>query len=290
MTALVWTASAFQWSVVGQRATAGAINIFRTVVAFAVISLAVAAWTGQLWPSQLAGRDQALLLLSGVVGLALGDAFYFLSLLTVGPRRSLVLCLAAAPMTALLGLPALGERLAWSGWVGTLATMVGIALVQFEQGERETVAGLTPRRLWVGTAAGLLAAVAQAISSVLTKRVLVRGVSPLQVTQVRLGAASLSLLAVAAALGKLTTWSRPFAERRVLGHALSAVLLGAVIGLVLMTYSQGLIPVGLSNALTSTSPLFALPVAALVRGDRITPRALAGTALAFAGVALIFLK
>jgi drug/metabolite transporter (DMT)-like permease len=51
-----------------------------------------------------------------------------------------------------------------------------------------------------------------------------------------------------------------------------------------------MIEIGLSNTLTSTSTLWALPIGLIFFKDRITLRTILGTAVAFGGVALVFFR
>jgi drug/metabolite transporter (DMT)-like permease len=47
--------------------------------------------------------------------------------------------------------------------------------------------------------------------------------------------------------------------------------------------------VGVATVLSSTSPLFALPIGLVVRGERVTWRATVGAALGVTGIALLTL-
>ena len=77
----------------------------------------------------------------------------------------------------------------------------------------------------------------------------------------------------------------PFFKKRIFTVATIAVIAGTVLGLLGMSYSQGKIEIGLSNTLTSTSTLWALPIGLIFFKDKITLRTLFGTAVAFGGVA-----
>lgn len=289
--AFLWAATSFVWAAVGREASAAAITAFKAVVGFALFTGIVLATTGSPWPTGLSPRAPAVLALSGVIGLALGDACYFVALASLGPRRALLLLLLAPPLTAVLAVPALGETIGALGWAGIALTMAGIAAVQLEHAPESAGAPIPARRLWIGAGAGFLGCLGQAIQSLLTKSVLVEGPGLPQVVQVRLGAAALFLVVAGLLSGSLAAWVAPFARRPgTLGRGLAASVMGTVVGLFLMTYSQKAIEVGLSNTLTSTSPLFGLLLARVVQGERVSARAVAGTAVAVGGVALVFLE
>lgn len=292
--ALVWTFSAFVWARVGTGLTAFSINAFKAATGFLIMTVVVAVHLGVVWPTALSGRQLLILLISGVIGLGLGDAFYFMALLMMGARRSLLMWLTAPAMAAILGMLFLGpsEAIGWIGWTGMALTALGIVIVQTEAPAKteEFKTPVTPKVILWGSLAGLVASFGQAVASLMMKMVLNEAVHPLQVVQVRLAAATVFLAAGGVILGRMSGWIGQFKEKRVLGHGLFAVLLGTVAGLSLMTLSLKLIRIGLSNTLTSTSPLFAIPFAFLFFKAKLSFRTVVGTLVAFAGVAMVFLE
>ena len=63
---------------------------------------------------------------------------------------------------------------------------------------------------------------------------------------------------------------------------------GPYLGVWLSLFAINTIPIGIAQTLLSLSPIMILPFARKLYGDRITPRTIAGTAVAFGGVALLF--
>jgi drug/metabolite transporter (DMT)-like permease len=289
-TGLLWAIGSFLWSTMKKDLTPLGINLFKVAAGIVLLTAGIVIAGGEAWPGHLEGRQIGFLLVSGIVGLGIGDIFYFYALLKLGPRRALLLWLTAPPIAAVLGWIFLGESIAALGWIGILLTLVGIAVVQSEKDEKEgDEEPLSRKILLIGTGAGILAGLGQAIASVFNKIVLVENVSAIQVTQLRLVGAVAFLFLWAVVLGKLKSSASPFRKKRVFAISTLAVLAGTVLGLIGMSYSQGMIPIGLSNTLTSTSILWALPIGLIFFKERITLRAMVGTAIAFGGVAMVFL-
>ncbi len=282
-TACLWAISSFLWASVGKKTSVFGVNGFKALVGCILVTIAAFLVTKRAWPL-LTTAQLATLVASGVIGLALGDAYYFTALMSLGPRRALVLGLLAAPLSAVLGMVVLGEKISPCGWMGMALTLAGIALVQLEttQGGPERV------HLVRGMLGGLGGAVAQAIASAMNKDVLKAGVSELHVPQVRLAAAAVAILIIALGARKCGAWFGPFREKRMAGMAFAATCLGTALGLVLMTVSQKHASIGVSNTLTSTAPLFALPIAVIVKRERLSARAWIATLIAVGGVALMF--
>ena len=78
------------------------------------------------------------------------------------------------------------------------------------------------------------------------------------------------------------------AEPRALALTVLAALAGPVLGATLVLVSLHYTSVGISSTLTGTAPIFLIPIAYVVFGERITWRAVGGTIVAVAGVALLF--
>jgi drug/metabolite transporter (DMT)-like permease len=116
------------------------------------------------------------------------------------------------------------------------------------------------------------------------------GLDPLLATVVRMATGVVGLQCVAFAQ------RRPLAARAVFGNrlAMRAALLGALCGPVggvwlSMVSRAHAADAGVAAALMATTPIFMMPVAALVYGARVGWLGLVGTLLAVGGAALCFL-
>jgi drug/metabolite transporter (DMT)-like permease len=107
------------------------------------------------------------LILSGFIGIFVGDTLLFTCLNRLGPRRSGILFALNAPIAALLGWMVLGEQLPGTAVAGIVLTLGGVLLAilfgkrRAQLHEWETVKG----PLWLGVLVGLLAALSQAVGS-----------------------------------------------------------------------------------------------------------------------------
>jgi drug/metabolite transporter (DMT)-like permease len=68
---------------------------------------------------------------------------------------------------------------------------------------------------------------------------------------------------------------------------ITVVFFGTFLGIFLQQLSLQRIPAGITQTLIATSPIFVLPISALL-GEKISLRAVFGALLAIIGVALIF--
>ncbi len=267
------------------------MSLHKAWVALVLMSVLLGCWTGNPFPVDATPRQIGLLALSGLIGLGVGDTFYFACLLRVGPQRALLMLLAAPVMSALLGVVLLNETMSAARWAGMALTLAGIGLVQVSRPLQDgDTKDSKPEKTGAGIAFGLLACLGMAVSSLFTKTVLNEELPVLQTVQLRLAAVVVLLPVFGLATGQLRAWVSPLRSRKVLLLTVCAAFLGTFVGISMMTLSQKFIPIGMANTLCSTSPLFALPIVFCLRGSRIGKREILGTVAAFAGVALIFLS
>ncbi|MBF2036739.1 MAG: DMT family transporter [Leptolyngbyaceae cyanobacterium T60_A2020_046] len=220
------------------------------------------------------------LLLSGAIGIGLGDTAYFAALNHLGARRVLLLESLAPPMAALLAWGFLSERLSSLAWIGISLTVLGVAWVIAER-----VPGrggiVQPGR---GIVLGLLAALGQATGAVISRGVLANSdIDPLLSGLLRIGAglAVLGVLLVRQGQGR-QPWV-PLRSLQILGLVSVAAFFGTYLAIWLQQIAFKFAPAGIAQALTATSPLFVLPIA-IALGDRVSGRAVLGVCAALGGV------
>ena len=221
--------------------------------------------------------------LSGIVGLCLADIAYFRSIQILGARRGLTLTLLTPPATALLGDVWLGDRLPPITWLFILITLVGIGIVMRQNSDRNPDQDIRPGSTRWGVISALLGIATMAIGAVILKRGLT-DVGPIEGTFIRLLAASVFGCFVSWPLGQFREIAELLTNRKGTVTLCAATALGTVTGVVLMLAAYKYCPTGIAATLTSTSPLFVIPVVAVVYREKITALSVLGATVAFAGV------
>jgi len=172
-TALCWVFTSIAFAEAGRRIGSSRVNMIRLVLASFVLMGMHWVVFGRPIP-EVETTGLWLLVISGLVGLAVGDQLLFTALVDIGPRLSTLLMTLAPPVTAIIAWPVLDEPLGWVGVLGIIITMSGIAWVVRERDEPDAsrVQRYRPksRRHKVrGIVFGALAAMGQAIGFVLSK-------------------------------------------------------------------------------------------------------------------------
>jgi drug/metabolite transporter (DMT)-like permease len=234
----------------------------------------------------LDGAGVAWLVLSGAVGMALGDNLLFSALPRLGPRRNAVVYATNAPMAAVLGWLLFGESLPLAALCGIGLVTAGVMLAVGQRtGEShgwETVRG----RLGVGIGLALAAALCQALGVIAAAPAMRAGVDPLAAATVRVAASAALNIALRAVTGD---WMAPRgpATPRVLGLLALNATLGLGIGMTLIMVGLAHGDAGIVATLSATSPVLILPMLWVILRRRPAGSGWAGAVLAVAGVALI---
>jgi len=280
--ALIWAIASFIYLKLGQRMSPLVLNGAKSGLAILMIGLTLTIWR---FEPGLNLPAFTMLALSGAIGIGLGDTAFFGSINHLGPRRALLMESLAPPLTALLAMVVLQERLGAIAWGGIFLTVGGVAWVV---AEREAEVGSKRPALGRGIALGLAAALCQAAGAVFSRAGLAdTAVNPLWSTLIRLSAGVLVILLwLGAKPGPLKElrWLR---SPRFLAVIVITAFAGTFLGIWLQQIALKYTAAGIAQSLNSTSPLFVLPIA-LWAGERVSLRSILGVVLALGGIWLLF--
>jgi drug/metabolite transporter (DMT)-like permease len=284
--ALCWTISSTLWRRVPTSLSGAQLNLLKNLLAVALqLPLLL------LLPWRASDSTLGLLLASGVLGIALGDSFYFGALRRLGTRRTLTLEAGGPVVTVLGGTLLLAEVPRWEQGLGVGLICLAVLVVA-----RQQPPALQPPpgpergdRPAAGQRLGLLLALAALLcgsGGALLSRAALRAsdLDPLQSATLRLAAAALVMLPLLSRFPRPGT--RPLPAGRRWPLVLVATLLGTSAGIVLQQTALELLPGGLAVALLATAPVMALPLA-LFEGDAPGWPGGIAAVLAAAGVSLV---
>lgn len=314
--AFLWAAATLMFGRMGRQLSPVVLNLAKGL--FALLFLGVTLGIQALFlleadPTNLSiltlpVLSTVYLLISGAIGIGLGDTAYFSAINLLGARRALLLETLAPPVSAVLAWIFLAEQLSETSVIGIGLTLAGIAWVISERVPGKKVIAWGPG-LWIA----LLAVFCQASGAVLSRAALANtAIDPLWSTLIRL-LAGLAFMGVSIVFrpqqlgayqeGSIdgqtfrksskawrSRWQKSWLALRtpkllmaVAATAFFATYLGIWLQQVALKYTA----TGVAQSLLATSPLFVLP---MVRGmgDRVSWRSVCGAAVAMSGVWLLF--
>ena len=281
--AIIWAVASVIYTGIGRQLSPLVLNLVKGLIAIGFILLTLVL-RGQPLVSGTPGT-LILLGLSGVIGIGIGDTAYFQSLNDIGARRSLVLESLAPPLAAILAHVFLREYLSTRAWIGILLTIAGVTWVVLER-VQDNPAGRQPNLRGIGY--GMLAALCQALGAVLSRSALSgTEIDPLWSTLVRLGAGVLTLLLWVGVQRYTVQELKVLRSRRLLFTLTGTAFASTYIAIWLQQTALKYAPAGIAQALSATSPVFVLPIA-MVMGEKVSLRAVAGVLVTMAGIWLLF--
>jgi drug/metabolite transporter (DMT)-like permease len=282
--AFLWALSAVVYAHLGQKIPPIALNLSKGVIAIVLIAFTLIV-QGNYLPTGMNAVAMGLLLLSGILGIGLGDTFYFEALNHLGARRTLLMEALAPPLAALIALIFLQEALSLGAWTGIFLTVLGVTWVISER-----VPGTEGQavNLLRGTSFALLSALGQASGAVLSRAALAdTTIDPLWSTFLRIIAGVLVLLLWMPLKQPLRVEFQRLQSKRLLGIIALTAFFSTYLGIWLQQTAFKYTATGIAQALLATSPLFVLPIA-IVMGEKVSPRAFLGALVALGGIGLLF--
>ncbi len=324
-TLVLWSLSPFFFTHTGRKVGPFSTNLLRLALAF-IFLLALAALriafgahsplphslTHSLLHSLPHPAAWFWLAASGVLGLAIGDAFLYEAFVTVGPERTSQIQTLAPAATAAVAWLVLKEYLTIGQSAGMALILAGVFLATTSAARRKTALLAAEGRaegvslpveatgkvapsskvrnpLWTGTMAAIWSALFQGLGTVLARQAFLgqADLDPITATTIRIGAGAVVLWVYARMQGPLGPTLGGWTDRKVLRLLLAGTAFGPVMGMICYVSALKYAPAGIVTTVTFMAPLLIIPIGAKLYGTRITTGAVCGTALSLAGVVLL---
>jgi drug/metabolite transporter (DMT)-like permease len=226
----------------------------------------------------------AMLALSGLLGIALGDTFFFEALGGLGPLHMLVLAVLGQVLTIIAAVLFLHESPTLGAWTGAPLVIIGVAIVL-----RGKLTGDQKATAMRGVGFGLLAVICMCASNLVAKAALREASDTIAATFIRMAAGTLGVLSLGLATHRLEAWVSPFRDLRTVWLFFISVVVVTFGGFWLSIVAFKYMPISIASCLTSTEPIFGLILAAVLWKEKVSSPVIAGTLATVLGVVLICL-
>ena len=278
-------ASAASWAVgtmlfkgIGTEFSASAMTLIKSLLSMVLLAIVLffVGWT------RIPASSLALLILSGLIGIAAGDTCFFAALRRLQVYQLIVLMMLAPPMTLMMAIFFLGEMPSRIAWLGIALVLAGVSLTlaaDLRHGESAT-------GTFTGIIFGLLAILCMGGSVIIAKAGLGE-VPAMQATFLRMSAGFAGMLAVALPKRQITASLEPLRRAGLQGRFLVAVTVVTFGGFWLSLLAVKRLDVSVANTLLATEPLFALPLSLFWLRERPVALAWSGAAIALPGALLL---
>lgn len=228
------------------------------------------------------------MMLSGLIGIFIGDTALFACLNRMGPRQAGLLFSCHAVFSAVLGYFLFSERM--SNWelFGASLVFSGVVLAIFfgrkgqDRNQLETIKG----RIWIGVSLGLLAAICQALGGIIAKPIMQTEIDPVAASALRMMTAFAAHCLFWLTGAKLAKATHTINAKIFIITALNGFLAMAV-GMTLILYALQQGNVGMVALLSSTTPIMLLPLLWFYTKRRPNRYAWCGAIIAVCGTAIL---
>jgi drug/metabolite transporter (DMT)-like permease len=278
--AMAWAIGSILFRRVGEASSPTGMNLVKCLIGSIYLGLALLV-AGGVEP--ISGQTYLILAFSGLLGIALGDTFFFKALVNLGPRLTVLLGTLGPVLTIVFAVALLGEKLSYFDLLGGILTLTGVNIVLWE----DIPSDLMIKRKWTsGVGYALLAAICMSLG-IITAKVAVDSTSAMHATFARVVFAGMGLSLWGLGSRQLGGWVLPFKDPILLKAIMVAVFVVIFGGFWLSLVALKYIDASIATILNSTEPIFVLPLVGLFLKEKVTARAIGGAVVAVAGVALI---
>lgn len=274
-----WALAIMLWHKIGTKASSYSMNMAKSIIGS--LYLLIVVWLYGIAP--IKASSCTLLALSGLIGIALGDTLFFMSLMNLGPRLSSLLGTLVPICVTILSFFVLHERLSITSYAGIFLTVSGVAWVFAERIKKTGIVRNRP----LGIKYGLLSIICASTGIILSK-IAVVSVPTVQATFIRMVSASAGLVLWGLLSRRLKEWATPFKDMRFLRSASLVVFISVFGGFWLFLVAVKYTHASIASALNETAPLFIMPMAFLFLKERISARAVLGALISIIGIILLF--
>jgi drug/metabolite transporter (DMT)-like permease len=240
-----------------------------------------------------AGRDWFLI--SGLVGMGLGDVAFFAALALLGSRLTIVIsqCLSV-PIAILVEWLWLGTRLTGAQLGCSVVILGGITLALWPKKDYASAFKVT----WLGVAVGTLSAAGQGIGAVLSRK----GFELAALAGDPTDGLTAAFQRIIGGILFTTVWfvvlhfmhtrhqpARPAPALRDYRWVVANAFAGPIFGMGTYQMALAVAPSGIVLPITATTPLLVIPVAYWLEGERPLKRSIVGGVIAVAGAVTLTL-
>ena len=232
-----------------------------------------------------------VIIISGVIGIFLGDTLLFMALKRIGPRRNNILFSLAAPFTVILNILALQQKMSLIEITGCILIFIGVVVaISYGNSKNNNHRWeLIEGSIKIGILFGILAALCQSIGLIMMKPILDQGADPIASAAIRCTISALLLSLTYISKSNLIGHNINFTTSTILKTIISGFL-GMALGMSLLLIALQKTDAGIVATLSSTSPIMILFLLWIITKKIPSIGAWIGTIIAIIGTGLIFIN
>jgi drug/metabolite transporter (DMT)-like permease len=274
---IFWTFSCSIWRRESKNLLPRQINIYKNIFAsilFLPIVLTIS------WFSDLSSIF--ILMISGIIGIAIGDNLYINSLKIIGTRKTLSFEALTPIIATSVGKLSVNEIYPQKVWLGSLIVSISLLMIVRQNTSQEEYSREVK---FLGTLCALGSVFCAVFAALLSRIILTSStLTPLQTTEIRLLSASIFLFLIFKK-DFFDLISNKAITKKSHSNLILSTLLGTNFGILSQQIVFKFLPIGIGWTLLSLSPVFALFISK-GEGEKINKLTIIYSLLSFIGVGI----
>lgn len=291
LTAICWAITSIAFEHAGKKMGSLTLNIIRLWFAFVFLMIYSFIVRDMPLPLDASLNTWKWLILSGLIGLLIGDLFLFEALTQIGARISMLIFSSVPPMSAILAYFILGDKMTTSQVIGMIITMTGIGTVILTRSSTSNKKiKFTHPILGISLAFG--GAFCQSLGYIIGKLGMDAGgisYDPFSSTQIRIIAAIIGFTIIVSLRKGWPNVAKAFTYRTAIKHTIVGSVFGPFIGVSLSLLALNYTTPGVASTLTSITPILLIPVALFYNKEKLLIKEIMGAFIAIIGVGIMFI-
>jgi len=274
---LSWTFACSIWRKASEKLLPRQINIYKNLLAsiFFLPVILTINWFSDVF-------SIFVLIISGIVGISIGDTLYINSLKIIGTRKTLSFEALTPIIATTLGTLSINEIYPQKVWIGSLIVSFSLLMIVRQntfqkEDSRETNI--------IGILCALGSVFCAVLAALMSRVILISStLTPLETTEIRLLSASIFLFLIFKK-DFLDLLENRLITKQSHSSLILSTLLGTNFGILFQQIVFKFLPIGIGWTLLSLSPIFALFISKK-EGDKINKLTIFYSFLSFIGVAI----
>ncbi|GAC13669.1 DMT family transporter [Aliiglaciecola lipolytica] len=278
-TALCWAIAARMFRILGSNFSPLALNLWKGLAAIGILLVITEFFVPQV---SVSTNTMLWLLFSGVIGIGLGDTFFFQALNKIGDSQSILIAETLAPIfTALLAMAWIAEWLTWQQWCGIALVLFSVDMIIKIQKRSSFDKFELSGYVYAG-----LAALCQAVGAVISRDMLTStGIDAFNASQIRL-IGGLVIIVILMLLTKQKWLPTSNNAKRTWLFFVGATVIGTFAALYLQMVAFTYTKAAVVQTLFAMSVILSL-VVAKVLGEKVSGRTTIWSLIALIGVGIL---
>jgi drug/metabolite transporter (DMT)-like permease len=285
-TAIFWTITVIGFEGAGKRVGSVSVNVIRLMIGLILLTLTVWIMTGSIVPVNIGQYAWNMLLISGVIGLVIGDLFLFQAFVDLGGRLSLLILCTVPIMTSILGYFVFGEVLEAITIIGIVITISAISVVVLTKRTKEKK--FEPH-IFKGIVFASIGAIAQSLGLVFSKLGMGETLGAFEATQIRAIAAMSGFIIYLTIVNGWRRLGLAFKDKVAMKYIILGSIFGPFLGVSSSLLAMRYTSIGVATTIAQLNVILIIPFSVILFKEKVNKIEVIASIVAFIGVALLFI-